>query len=154
MPRKLNPQAPGKWLDLRGKWVIQSSTGWDGSASKAIDGNANSRYNQKSCTHTHRDHRSWWLVDLGSSYRISKVKVTNRGDCCGHRLNGFSVLVDGRSCASNVGIGQGQTKEVPCSATGRRVKVRLNKHDHLTICEFAVSAEARRALTPCTQGLS
>jgi len=69
---------------------------------------------------------------------ISKIKIANRGDCCGHRLNGFNVYVDGHRCAHNVGISQGETKVVACSRTGRNVKVALGKSDYLTICEFSV----------------
>ena len=81
-----------------------------------------------------------WKVDLGNSQKITKIKITNRGDCCGTRMNGFSVLVDGRTCASNVRINQGQTKEVPCSATGRNVQVSLPNKPYLMVCEFGVFA--------------
>jgi len=148
-------QAAGEWLDLSSKSVSQSSTGSGGPASKAVDGDATPQFGGKSCTHTHKDHRSWWEVDLGSQHKITEVKVTNRAEA-GSRLNGFSVLVDDRVCASNVGINQGETKEVPCSDTGRRIKLRLNKREHLTICEFAVFATSAiiiKAKTPPMKAL-
>ena len=49
----------------------------------AVDGNRKNRINDKSCTHTKREANPWWMVDLGGSHRISYLKVTNRGDCCG-----------------------------------------------------------------------
>ena len=49
----------------------------------AVDGNRKSLRSQKSCTHTNKERNPWWMVDLGGSYRISYLKVTNRGDCCG-----------------------------------------------------------------------
>ncbi len=47
------------------------------------DGNFGTNYHEGSCTHTKHDPGSWWLVDLGQKYRISRVQVTNQGDCCG-----------------------------------------------------------------------
>ena len=49
----------------------------------AVDGNRKSLRSQKSCTHTNKERNPWWMVDLGGSYHISYLKVTNRGDCCG-----------------------------------------------------------------------
>jgi len=130
-----------QWLDLVGKPCSQSRWGWGGTAGRAVDGNTNSKYGGGSCTHTHKEHNAWWEVDMQAPHKITKVKVTNRGDCCGSRLNGFDILVDGKVCASNVGISQGQTKEVGCTATGSKVKVRLHhRSNYLTLCEVAVHA--------------
>jgi F5/8 type C domain len=50
---------------------------------KAVDGNLNSDYEQKSCFHSENDQNPWWSVDLGAAYFIKYVILTNRGDCCG-----------------------------------------------------------------------
>ena len=60
---------------------------------------------------------------LPGSYAVSKVRVLNRGDCCGNRLNGFSVSVDGVPCASDVQIGWGEAKEVACVAEGSSITI-------------------------------
>jgi hypothetical protein len=133
-----NAAGSGAWMSLTGKSASQTSTGWGGPASKAIDGNSASNYPSASCTHTHRHQGAWWQVNLGSSEVVSKVKVTNRGDCCGSRLNGFNVIVGSTTCASNVQISQGQTKEIPCAATGNTVKIQLRRNDYLTLCEVGV----------------
>ena len=65
-------------------------------AQKAVDGNTNSNFHEKSCSHTRKgDSEPWWEVDLGHAYNVAGVEITNRGDCCGNRLENFNVTVDG-----------------------------------------------------------
>ena len=52
-------------------------------ASRAVDGNRNSHWNGKSCTATGNILKAWWLVDLGHTYEVSSLRITNRVDCCG-----------------------------------------------------------------------
>jgi len=133
-------------ISLKDMPVAQSSTGWGGAASRAIDGITNTKYNQKSCTHTHRNRNPWWRVDLGSAQEVGSVQVWNRGDCCGGRLNKFQVHVgdqttvsDNALCAKDVAIGQGQNKVVDCAGKpGRYVSISLPKRDYLTLCEVKV----------------
>ena len=35
----------------------------------------------------------WWMVDLKASYWIGQIVITNRGDCCGDRLDGAEIRV-------------------------------------------------------------
>ena len=56
----------------------QSSEGWSGVCTRGIDGNDNSEWNGASCTHTQSEYHAWWAVDLGQSYEISSVTITNR----------------------------------------------------------------------------
>lgn len=131
------------WLDLSGRPTAQSSTGWGGEAARAIDGNANSNWSGNSCAHTGWDHAPWWHVDLGATTVVTAVKVTDRGDCCGGRLNGLQVTVDGQLCASGVTFNQGETKEITCTApvTGANVRLEIpGRHEYLTLCEVGVRA--------------
>ena len=75
------------------KPTLQSSTGFGGVSSRAVDGNANSQWGGSSCTHTNRQRGAWWRVDLGRVWAVGKVKITNRGDCCWGRLRAFEVRV-------------------------------------------------------------
>ena len=131
-------------MDMAGATASQSSTWGDGSfqrASNAIDGNAANGWDQGSCTHTNVETSPWWQVALPQAHAIVEIEITNRGDCCGERLNGFDVLVDGTKCASNVQIKQGETKTVPCTALGKVVRVSLpGRKTSLTICELRVRA--------------
>ena len=59
-----------------GKHAYQSSTAWDGDASRAVDGNTDSDYfGGNSCTHTEGKEGQWWEVDLGAEAEISHVSL-------------------------------------------------------------------------------
>ena len=49
----------------------------------AVDGN------RTTCTHTKNDTKAWWSVDLGQTYTLQYVELTNRGDRVGtvHPIN-------------------------------------------------------------------
>ena len=54
-----------------GKLARQSSTKYDGIASKGVDDNVNGDFYGLSCTHTNFDDSpAWWEVDLGSVYTV------------------------------------------------------------------------------------
>src|SRR3954452_15332870 len=48
-----------------GKPATQSSTGWGGAASRAVDGNTDGNFFDNSVTHTLLEANAWWEVDLG-----------------------------------------------------------------------------------------
>jgi hypothetical protein len=78
----------------KGKTATQSSTAWNGVASRAVDGNTNGEYLGNSVTHTaDSSHQVWWQVDLGESRAIDLIEVWNRTDCCSERLSDYWVLV-------------------------------------------------------------
>lgn len=126
------------WLPLTGKATSQSSTGYGGSSSKAIDGNANTQWSGGSCTHTNLQNKPWWKVDLVEFHQMVAVEVTNRGDCCSDRLNPFDIYVDETKCASNLVLGAGQTKQFACFAKGKAVSIKAQQQTYLTLCEVRV----------------
>lgn len=72
----------------------QSTTGFGGLASRAIDGNTSGEWGDGSVSHTARgDNNPWWEVDLGSGFQIESINIWNRTDCCADRLNPFTVAV-------------------------------------------------------------
>ena len=70
----------------------QSSQFGDASANRAIDGNTNGEFGQKSVTHTKDETMPWLEIDLGSEKRIDQIKVYNRRDRLEHRLQNFWVV--------------------------------------------------------------
>ena len=44
----------------------------------------------RTCTHTGGG-PGWWRVDLDRLYKIFKVVIFNRVDCCGERIDGAEV---------------------------------------------------------------
>jgi len=134
-------------LSLRGLPCSQSSDAHGGTCDRAIDGNFKSSYGESSCTHTNNEEGAWWKVTLPEVHDIASLSVTNRGDCCGERLDGFKVLVDGKECASNQKIGKGRTELVTCESTGREVQIELSGKNALTLCEVTINGVAA---TPTT----
>ena len=72
--------------------ATQSTTGYGGVASRAIDGNTNGAYGAGSVTHTNNQAGTYWQVDLGDTRSIDKVKLWNRiGDK--NRLSNYRVSI-------------------------------------------------------------
>jgi hypothetical protein len=63
----------------------QVSTHEGADAGRAVDGNTNQVHTAGSCTHTDSagSTNPWWTVDLGETFDIHRLKIYNRGDCCG-----------------------------------------------------------------------
>ncbi|XP_075125785.1 fucolectin-like [Leptodactylus fuscus] len=130
-------------------------------AINAVDGNTDSHYMHGSCSHTHNDLSPWWRVDLLRSYRISHISITNRGDCCGNRLDGAEILVgdslanngnNNRRCALVTTIPAGGTLTFQCNdMVGRYINVVLTgKQDFLQLCEVEVFGRDLIYDHPCT----
>ena len=66
-----------------GKVTAQSSTYNNGSTSgasgNAVDGNADTDFNNGHCSHTQQNNPSWWQVDLGASLvPVAEIHIVNR----------------------------------------------------------------------------
>ncbi|XP_039973392.1 uncharacterized protein si:ch211-215k15.4 [Xiphias gladius] len=121
-----------------------------GSAYSAIDGNRESLFAAGSCTHTDEQTNPWWRVDLLESYIVTSVTVTNRGDCCEHRINGLQIHIgkslqdDGLAnpmvgTISVIARGKSFTVEFPDFVEGRYVTLVLPGSQRiLTLCEVEV----------------
>ncbi|EXJ10342.1 PilC/PilY family type IV pilus protein [Nitrincola nitratireducens] len=61
--------------------ATQSSTGFQGVASRAIDGDTRKFYSSGTITHTNGNtSRDWWHLDLGKVYDISQIVIHNRDE--------------------------------------------------------------------------
>ncbi|XP_058240530.1 uncharacterized protein LOC131349131 [Hemibagrus wyckioides] len=117
-------------------------------ASFAIDGNRASNMGSYSCTHTNIQNNPWWRVDLLAVYDITKVIVTNRGDCCPERINGAEIHIgnslvnNGNNdprCAVIYSIPAGGSASYTCNMRGRYVNVFIPGVSRvLTLCEVEV----------------
>ena len=61
-------------------------------SARAVDGVKNPSLGSGSCSHTGYNTNAWWRVDLGATYTVGTVRITNRDDSCS-RLNNFDVKV-------------------------------------------------------------
>ena len=138
------------------KPVSQSTTGFNGSASRAVDGNTSGRWRDGSVTHTRGGvNEGWWQVDLQQQALIQEIILYNRTDsCCTQRLSDFYVFVsqtpfEGLSLAqlledSNIerhfhaGSLSGTSISIPASSNGRYVRVQQTSDQALSLAEVEV----------------
>ena len=116
------------------KSASQSSTAYEGEASRAVDGNRNNAWNNRSVTHTDFQDHSWWKVDLEKEESVGTVRIYNRGDGdVANRLSNFDVILldkDGKEVTrQHVDTLDNQpTVDVQFSGVNARyVKIELNK---------------------------
>ncbi|KTG39281.1 hypothetical protein cypCar_00040430, partial [Cyprinus carpio] len=139
-------------LALGGKAVQSSTYSSLGAARNAIDGNRQSMYTLGSCSHTNGDRDPWWRVDLLGIYRVTRVSITNRGDCCEKRIEGIQIRIgnsldnncNNNPLAATVGpIPPGVTKTFAFRPIkGRYVNLIVpGRNEYLTLCEVEVYAD-------------
>jgi hypothetical protein len=106
-------------------------------ASNAINGSGK-------FTHTNKGVGMWWSVRFRGTYNINRIRIRNRRDCCGGRLAGTRVLVDGKECGRMPGRTQnGRWYEVSCSLRGSSVKLVTTRNTYLSIAGFQAYAGGR-----------
>ena len=72
-----------------GKTATQSSTESGLAAGFAVDGT----FDGSARSSTQHQDNPWWRVDLSSVVSITEIRIRNRNDCCGQRLDSMQVLV-------------------------------------------------------------
>jgi lysophospholipase L1-like esterase len=83
----------GKNIARAGK-ASQSGTSWEGTADRAIDGNVSASYNEEGQSHGIVNASDpWWELDLGGEFPVEAVRIWNRSDGFGWRLDGFTLVL-------------------------------------------------------------
>uniref|UniRef100_A0A671TD71 Fucolectin tachylectin-4 pentraxin-1 domain-containing protein n=1 Tax=Sinocyclocheilus anshuiensis TaxID=1608454 RepID=A0A671TD71_9TELE len=137
--------------------VIQSSTSGDWFAEKAIDGNRGLQQLYTGCSSTLNQTNPWWRVDLPHIYRVSRVVVTNRNDCCTEQINGAEIRIgnslenNGNNnpiCAVIPDIPAGESYRYSCGGMeGRYVNLIIpGNMKILTLCEVEVFGKENIAI--------
>lgn len=125
-----------------GAATTQTSTGWGGVASRAIDGNTNGQWSGASCTHTRGAGQSW-AATLSEAVQVDHVIIYNRLDCCQNRINGAEVWVGSTKCGSVVYTDTQQAAyrvKCPVGTEGTVVTVKAAAGQYLTLCEVKIMA--------------
>ena len=79
-----------------GNQATQIDVSNEAPAERAVDGSTHGDFKGGSVTHTTETSDPWWELDLGLETVLDQVTVWNRTDCCGERLDGFTLrLLDG-----------------------------------------------------------
>ena len=126
-----------------GKTAIQSSTYSSAAAARAVDGNTDGVYSHNSVSHTLNNSQAWWRVDLGAELYIDYVRLFNRTDCCGDRLDSFyvSILDSSLNVVTSRYISTPPNPSTTIALSGvkgRYVKVQLTGTDYLSLAEVQV----------------
>ena len=133
------------------KPASQSSIAYGGDASRAVDGNRDNAWNNRSVTHTDFQDHSWWKVDLEKEESVGTVRIYNRGDGdVANRLSNFDVILldkDGNEAARQHVDSLNNQPTVDVQFTGvnaRYVKIELNKSKTpLSLAEVEVYRSAK-----------
>ena len=133
------------------KPASQSSIAYGGDASRAVDGNRDNAWNNRSVTHTDFQDHSWWKVDLEKEELVGTVRIYNRGDGnVANRLSNFDVILldkDGNEAARQHvdSLNNQPTVDVQFSGVDARyVKIELNKSKTpLSLAEVEVYRSAK-----------
>lgn len=157
--------APNFNLALGGT-AEQSTTFQDGVAARAIDGNTDGLWGNKSVTHTNNVAGSSWQVTLRQRGLIGLIKLWNRTDaCCMDRLTNFRLSVldlnekgewttqwtadlwknapFGPDTSSQGALRDGYDVYLPEGVVGSRVKIELLKDGSVGADNFLSLAEVQ-----------
>uniref|UniRef100_A0A673IUU5 Fucolectin tachylectin-4 pentraxin-1 domain-containing protein n=1 Tax=Sinocyclocheilus rhinocerous TaxID=307959 RepID=A0A673IUU5_9TELE len=135
-----------------GRTITQSSTIGTWLGQQAIDFNPGFIQPSSSCSSTDIQTNPWWRVDLRYIYRVSRVVITNRLDCCPERINGAEIRIgnslenNGNNnpiCAVISSIPAGVSSTYTCNnMDGRYVSLFIpGDSTILTLCEVEVYGE-------------
>ncbi|KAE8599863.1 hypothetical protein XENTR_v10017368 [Xenopus tropicalis] len=98
-----------------------------------------------SCSHTGKDNPAWWRLDLKKRYKVGRVVIVNRKDCCSERLLGAEVRVGDSADNNNPVCGtvtnvSKETIVVSCEEReGQYVSVVIpGREETLQLCEVKV----------------
>jgi len=128
--------------------ATQSSTDFNGEASRAIDGNTEGAYSQSSVTHTASETNPWWQVNLGEEYSIGHIKLYGRtDDCCKESLSDYTVYVlnaNGDTTFSKSFTSFPDPYEIVDvgDKSGKTVIVQLNRTGALSLAEVQIFVAA------------
>ncbi|MFK7926246.1 MAG: lamin tail domain-containing protein [Bacteroidia bacterium] len=148
------------------KFAEQSSTGFGGLASRAVDGNTSGVWNNGSVAHTANEYQPWWQVDLGSPANITDIHLYNRTNCCQSRMSDFYILVSPdpfisddlttvlnqagvRSYYQSANAGSPSIFEV--DTVGQYVRVQLQGTNYINFAELEVFGSFQNGQIPGVQ---
>ncbi|MCC6724905.1 MAG: discoidin domain-containing protein [Saprospiraceae bacterium] len=162
----LNLMGQPQWLKLDKKNIAQFkpakqiNTFEGGHANKAVDGNTDGNWGNRSLTHTHGVESPWWEVNLLQQYDISSITIYNRTDGVQERLDNFTIRVseepfeynDGGVVFNDDGAWFSGSRTFQGDARGQYIRIHLNGNGILSLAEVVVNGTPVDATKPGEQG--
>lgn len=118
-------------------------------SNRAVDGNTDGNWGNRSVFHTNGSDQPWWEVNLLDVYDISSITIYNRTDCCPERLDNFTIRVsetpfrgnnDGQIYNSD-GKWFTNSKTFTSNAKGQYVRIHLNGSGILSLAEVVINGK-------------
>jgi hypothetical protein len=81
---------------------------------------------------------AWWKAEFDNTYTIGKVKILNRGDCCGGRLNGAKVYIGENIFGTLNNPEQGKWATLKGRVEGNFIKIKGVENKYLHFCGLKV----------------
>ncbi|OCT77285.1 hypothetical protein XELAEV_18032484mg [Xenopus laevis] len=153
-PLNKMPTPPADNLARLGDATQSSTYRPEYNAGAAIDGNKVTNMMLGSCSHTNNDNPAWWRLDLKKRYKVDKVVIVNRGDCCAERLLGAQIHIGNSAnnknpiCGSINSVSEA-TITLSCHGMeGQYVSVVIpGRAENLQLCEVEVYGQEVKAIT-------
>jgi len=148
-----------------GGTASQISTYPGGDASKAIDGDRNGEWGHGSVSHTNYHLNADWVGTFAADSMIDTVRIFNRLDGYGYRLNPFSVyLLDSSDSVVWSSLGNTFTADITASSiegmsfntggvSARKVRVMLDGSNYLQLAEVEAITAVPEPATMLVLGL-
>jgi hypothetical protein len=138
--------ATPKNIALR-KPVTASSEAWDTKPEGAVDGDKFTRFG----FHSSLDDKPWLVIDLGANYRLTRVKVYGRGDCCFDQSVPLTMetSTDGTSFKAIAERASDFSQSAPWvvypqSSTARFLRLRTQRTSYLVLSEVEVNGHVAK----------
>ena len=151
------PYGPPYWIPMTNNFRVYQSSDYSSAypAANAVDGDATT------FSHTLNYTNSYWMADLGQAYRIDRVELVNRIDCCAVRMTGLILRIfDGNSNSvastmiTNPGAGATWTNLPTAGTLGRYLRVGLENGQQNADGNFYVTLAEVRVYSGTTNLLS
>jgi hypothetical protein len=134
-----------EYLDMPGIWAF----------SKLVDGQVGD-----GGAHTDTRLNAWMMIDLQQPAFVNHVRIFNRVDCCGSRLNNFQIRVgDSSTFSNNPACVTGEpsfndVKDFSCVLSGRYVSIQqFHNESNMNLRELEVYGLKPAEVCPaCAQG--
>jgi len=110
-------------------------------ASRAIDGRHDATWwSDGSCVHSGNG-PTWWKADFGGKmHAVKEVRIWQRRDCCGDRVNGLKIKIGNEVCVKKTKNGGKGYNSFMCEngpATGDFIQI-FSEKEPINICEIEV----------------
>ena len=135
---------------IEGITATSSSVGWNGVASRVIDGNTGAgNFHTAACAST-RNTPSWIKLDLNMVHHIDRMEFVGRSDGCPEHSSGWNIYIgnlgssNDQLCKSDVDVSGGSVITIECDSEVSGQYITMTSIEYMVLCEVEVYGEPGR----------